>query len=104
MADFPSAPALRQTVFVGVTWVLAAFAPVIASSPGEHIAQWWAVLLVTVACLALGLYDGMKAWRNGLRKLLVVRVLVPVGLLAASSLLYWLGLWQSVLSHVRSAT
>lgn len=85
----------RLTLSVGCllffTWVFAALIPPMIGGviPSPDPRLW---------CLIGGLfayfgYTGMRAWRRGWKSRLILRIVVPLSLLAASSALTIFGVW-----------
>ena len=84
--------------FLGLTWVVAILVPVLLSRSGttEHAADagvWWFLGGLYVYFL----YTGVRAWRRGWRSRFILRVVVPIALFIASSILEWVGAWRWLL-------
>jgi hypothetical protein len=76
---------MRMAVFVAICWMLAVIAPPMLAgfAPSPGIALW---LPMALAFAYLG-YSGMRARRKGWRSRFILRVVVPLALLATSSAL-----------------
>ena len=48
-------------------------------------------------------YGSVQAWRRGDRRPLVVRTLIPLGLLGVSLTLLWTGVWSRMLTSMHAA-
>jgi hypothetical protein len=80
--------AVREAAFVGGTWVLAAMFPLVISD--NSAGTWWKILIGF--CFV---FFAVDAIRYGTRRRIVVRVVIPLSLLALSCTLYWSWIWLS---------
>jgi hypothetical protein len=83
---------LTMAVLLAGTWVLAFLFPILIgeSLPRPEAGLFW----VFGGLLAYFLYTGVRAWRRGWRSRFILRLVVPLSLLTASSILEWAGVWH----------
>lgn len=85
----------RLTLSVGCllffTWVFAALVPPMIGGVFPRPDPWMWCLIASFF-VYFG-YTGMRAWRRGLKSRFILRIVVPLSLLAASSALTIFGVW-----------
>jgi hypothetical protein len=81
-------------------YALAVVGPAMWAESNSGSMSWVCIPVLVV----VGIYtlDGILAWKQGRRAPLIVKVLVPAGILLASSLLLWAGIWDAFLRFIRS--
>lgn len=90
---------LRILALNATIYLLAIFAPVIATDPVTPPSPlFWVFIGIGLAVVA---YNGLRAWWEGDRRPLVYRTLVPLGLFGLSLLLYRFGAWRHILLGLR---
>ena len=83
--------ALQEIGVVAFYWVLALIGPQIVSS--EWRLRGWSgllpVLIILSAAMCFVTIDGVRAWRAGARRPLLLRVIAPTALLLVSLAVWW---------------
>ena len=79
---------------MAVMWLMAIFIPLMATDPNTPPNPWF--WIVMVGATVLFTYSGVKSWRQRSRTPLIVRVLVPVTLLAVSWVMLRTGTWDRI--------
>ena len=87
---------LTMAVLLGTTWTMLVLLPVlIADKPGPIPASFW---IIFGALPLYFFYTGVRAWRRGWKSRFILRIVIPLALLAVSSILQWTGIWARVLA------
>ena len=90
----------REFVVVAMVWLLAIFLPLMITDTKTKI-EWWFWVVITLL-MGIFTFDGVRAWHRGIRAPLAVKVFVPIGLLAISFTLLWVGIWDRFRSYIFS--
>jgi hypothetical protein len=91
---------LRQWALLATVYLLAIFSPLIVSDPvTPPTPLFWVFIGIGFVVVTSG---GIQAWRRGHREPLVVRTLIPLGLLGVSLTLFWTGVWSRLLMGLHS--
>jgi hypothetical protein len=77
-------------------WTFAFMLPLIVWGPG--IAPPATVWVVAGTLAAYFAYSGIRALKKGWKSRFILRVVVPICLFVASSVLWWTGLWSWISS------
>jgi hypothetical protein len=87
-SPFETVQKVRFAGLLGMVWVLSLFIPLtlggIAPMPERQF--WW--VIGVIYCYFI--FTGIRAWQRGWKARFVLRIVVPCGLFAASSLLVWI--------------
>ena len=91
----------RNWALLATVYLLAIFAPLIVSDPVTPPSPlFWVFVGVGFTVIT---YGSALAWRRGDKRPLLIRTLIPLGLLGISLTLFWTGIWTRVLVSLHSA-
>ena len=81
----------RMAAGVVLTWVISAILPLLLFGPEPAPIVFWAVIGLVYAYMG---YSGIRALRKGWRSRFILRVVIPLSILAASMVLVFSGIWR----------
>ena len=86
---------LRTWALVATVYLLAVFAPLIVMDPvTPPMPLFWVFVGIGFTVIT---YGNVQSWLRGDRRPLVVRTLIPLGILGVSLTLFWTGVWNRML-------
>jgi hypothetical protein len=92
---------LRAWALIATVYLLAIFAPLIISDPvTPPMPLFWVFIGIGFTVIT---YGSIQSWRRGDRHPLLVRTLIPLGLLGVSFTFFWTGVWSRMLLGLHSA-
>lgn len=92
---------LRKWALLATVYLLAVFAPLIISDPvTPPMPLFWVFIGIGFTVIT---YGSIQSWRRGDRNPLLVRTLIPLGLLGVSFTLFWTGVWSRMLAGLHSS-
>jgi hypothetical protein len=92
---------LRKWALLATVYLLAVFAPLIISDPvTPPMPLFWVFIGIGFTVIT---YGSIQSWRRGDRNPLLVRTLIPLGLLGVSFTLFWTGVWSRMLVGLHSS-
>jgi hypothetical protein len=77
--------------FLGVMWLMVVMLPPVLA--GDLNAPPTSVWCIFGGIFLYSLYTGVRAWRRGWKSRFILRIVVPLALLATSFILQWTGTW-----------
>jgi hypothetical protein len=91
---------LRTWSLLATVYLLAIFSPLIVSDPvTPPVPLFWVFVGIGFTVIT---YGSVLSWRRGDKRPLVVRTLIPLGLLGVSLTLFWTGVWSRMLVSMHS--
>ncbi len=86
---------LKTWALVATVYLLAVFAPLIVMDPvTPPMPLFWVFVGIGFTVIT---YGNVQSWLRGDRRPLIIRTLIPLGLLGVSLALFWTGVWNRML-------
>jgi len=93
---------VKEAIVIATIWLVAVASPaMVADQANRPGLVFWTALSIGYAILA---YDAVGAWRAGNRSPVVLRMVIPAVLLAASLLMLRAGAWNGIVAQLRAGS